>query len=89
MSRVAVYKKIFALTGKAPIDFIRSIRMQRAVQLLEKSDLTISEIAYEVGFNNPKYFSRFFKKEFTMPPSAFPRKKMEQMVERPAELMQA
>jgi AraC-like DNA-binding protein len=89
MSRVAVYKKIFALTGKAPIDFIRSIRMQRAVQLLEKSNLTISEIAYEVGFNNPKYFSRFFKKEFTMPPSAFPRKKMEQIVEQAPALMQA
>jgi len=81
MSRVAAYKKIFALTGKSPIDFIRSIRMQRAMQLLEKSDLTIAEIAYQVGFNNPKYFSRFFKREFTKPPSAFLRKKMEQIVE--------
>lgn len=75
MSRVAAYKKIFSLTGKAPIDFIRAARMQRAVQLLEKSDMSIAEIAYEVGFNNPKYFSQFFKKEFAMPPSAFLRKK--------------
>lgn len=71
MSRVAAYKKIFSLTGKAPIDFIRAARMQRAVQLLEKSDMSIAEIAYEVGFNNPKYFSQFFKKEFAVPPSAF------------------
>jgi AraC-like DNA-binding protein/CheY-like chemotaxis protein len=75
MSRVAAYKKIFSLTGKAPIDFIRAARMQRAVQLLEKSDMSIAEIAYEVGFNNPKYFSQFFKKEFAMPPSAFLRKR--------------
>jgi AraC-like DNA-binding protein len=71
MSRVALYKKLLALTGKTPIEFIRSIRLKRAAQLLEKSKLTVSEIAYEVGFNNPKYFSRFFKSEFNMLPSAY------------------
>jgi len=71
MSRVAVYKRIFALTGKAPIDFIRSIRLQRAAQLLEDSSLTVAEVAYEVGFNNPKYFSKFFKAEFNQVPSAY------------------
>ena len=71
MSRVALYKKLLALTGKTPIEFIRSIRLKRAAQLLEKSDLTVSEIAYEVGFNNPKYFSKFFKSEFNMLPSAY------------------
>ncbi len=71
MSRVALYKKLIALTGKTPIEFIRSIRLKRAAQLLEKSHMTVSEIAYEVGFNNPKYFARYFKEEFNMVPSAY------------------
>ncbi len=71
MSRVALYKKLLSLTGKTPLDFIRSIRMKRAAQLLEKSRLTVSEIAYEVGFNNPKYFAKFFKKEFNVLPSEY------------------
>jgi signal transduction histidine kinase/ligand-binding sensor domain-containing protein/DNA-binding response OmpR family regulator len=69
MSRVALYKKLLSLTGKTPLDFIRSMRMKRAAQLLEKSQLTIAEIAYQVGFNDPKYFAKFFKKEFGMLPS--------------------
>jgi len=71
MSRVAMYKKIVLLTGKSPTDFIRSIKMQKAVQLLRQSDLTIAEIAYETGFNSPKIFSKLFKKEFNTIPSAF------------------
>jgi len=71
MSRVHLYKKLMALTGKAPLEFIRSIRLQRAAQLLEKSQLTVSEVAYQVGFNNPKYFARYFKEEFHMLPSAY------------------
>ncbi|MBS1918596.1 MAG: helix-turn-helix domain-containing protein [Bacteroidetes bacterium] len=71
MSRVALYKKILSLTGKTPVEFIRSIRLKRAAQLLEKSTLTISEIAYDVGFNNPKYFSKYFKEEYGMLPSAY------------------
>ncbi|RAJ08514.1 signal transduction histidine kinase [Chitinophaga skermanii] len=71
MSRVAVYKKIYALTGKPPIEFIRSIRLQRAALLLEKSKNTIAEVAYEVGFNNPKYFSKYFKAEFGMLPKDY------------------
>jgi len=71
ISRVGLYKKLLALSGKTPIEFIRSIRLKRAAQLLEKSKLTIAEIAYEVGFNDPKYFSRFFKTEYNMLPSAY------------------
>lgn len=71
MSRVAFYKKILALSGKTPIEFIRSVRLQRAASLLEKTTMTVSEIAYEVGFNNPKYFSKYFKMEFDMLPSAW------------------
>jgi ligand-binding sensor domain-containing protein/signal transduction histidine kinase/DNA-binding response OmpR family regulator len=71
MSRVHLYKKLLALTGKAPLEFIRTIRLQRSAQLLEKSQLTISEVAYKVGFNSPKYFAKYFKDEFGMLPSAY------------------
>lgn len=71
MSRVHLYKKLQALTGKSPIEFIRSLRLQHAAQLLEKSQLTVSEIAYKVGFNNPKYFARYFKEEYKMLPSVY------------------
>jgi signal transduction histidine kinase/ligand-binding sensor domain-containing protein/DNA-binding response OmpR family regulator len=71
MSRVHLYKKLLALTGKSPIEFIRVIRLQQAAQLLEKSQLTVSEVAYKVGFNNPKYFTKYFKEEYKMLPSAY------------------
>jgi YesN/AraC family two-component response regulator len=71
MSRVHLYKKLQALTGKSPLEFIRSIRLQHAAQLLEKSQLTVSEVAYKVGFNNPKYFAKYFKEEFQVLPSAY------------------
>lgn len=71
MSRVLLYKKLLSLTGKSPIEFIRSIRLQRAAQLLEKSQCTVSEIAYQVGFNNPKYFAKYFKEEYHILPSAY------------------
>jgi DNA-binding response OmpR family regulator len=71
MSRVAVYKRLFALTGKTPIEFIRSVRLQRAAQLLQQSQMTIAEVAYETGFNNPKYFSKYFKAQYGMLPSAY------------------
>jgi AraC-like DNA-binding protein len=56
-------------TGKTPIEFIRSVRLQRAAQLLEKTKKTVAEVAYETGFNNPKYFSKYFKSEFGVVPS--------------------
>ncbi|MBC7888240.1 MAG: response regulator [Ferruginibacter sp.] len=71
MSRGALYKKMFSLTGKTPLEFIQSIRMQRAAQLLEKGEMTVAEVAYEVGFNNPKYFSKNFKLEYNALPSSF------------------
>lgn len=71
MSRVHLYKKLSSLTGKTPIEFIRIIRLKRAAQLLMESQLTVSEIAYEVGFNNPKYFRKYFKDEFGILPSQY------------------
>ncbi len=71
MSRVSLYKKIKQITGKTPIEFIRIIRLKRAAQLLRESQLNISEIAYQTGFNNPKVFSRYFKEEYGILPSAY------------------
>lgn len=71
MSRVHLYKKLMALTGKSPLEFIRTIRLQRAAQLLEKSQLTVAEVAYKVGFNNPKYFAKYFKEHFNILPSLY------------------
>ncbi len=71
MSRVSLYKKIKQITGKSPIEFIRIIRLKRAAQLLRESQLNISEIAYQTGFNNPKMFSRYFKEEFGILPSVY------------------
>jgi signal transduction histidine kinase/ligand-binding sensor domain-containing protein/DNA-binding response OmpR family regulator len=70
-SRSTFYKRLLLLTGKTPIEFIRHIRLKRAAELLEKSQLTVSEIAYTVGFNNPKNFSQYFKMEFDRIPSAY------------------
>jgi len=77
MSRVHLYKKLLALTGKAPLEFIRTIRLQRAAQLLEKGQYTVSEVAYKVGFNNPKYFTKYFKEEYQVLPSVYAQKKHE------------
>lgn len=74
MSRVHLYKKISALTGKTPIEFIRLLRLKRATQYLAESQLTIAEIAYRLGFNNPKYFSKYFKEEFGILPSEYQEK---------------
>ncbi len=71
MSRVHLYKKLITITGKSPIEFIRVIRLKRAAQLLRESQMNVSEIAYEVGFNNPKYFSKYFKEEFGKLPSEY------------------
>jgi transcriptional regulator GlxA family with amidase domain len=61
MSRVYFYKKTLALTDKTPSQFIRFIRLKRSVDLLEKSQLFVNEIAYQVGFNEPKSFRKYFK----------------------------
>lgn len=74
MSRVHLYKKLLAITGKTPIEFIRVIRLKRAAQLLCESRQNVSEIAYKVGFNNPKYFSKYFKEEFGVLPSVYQEK---------------
>ena len=68
LSHTQLYRKIKALTGKTPSQFIRSIRLQKALHMLETTTLNISEVAYETGFNDPNYFSRMFRQEYGKAP---------------------
>jgi len=76
MSRVYFYKKILSLTDKTPSEFIRFIRLRRAADLLEKSQLFVNEVAFQVGFNDPKYFRKYFKDEFGLSPNEYKKKFM-------------
>lgn len=71
MSRVHLYKKLTQITGKSPVEFIRILRLKRAAQMLRESQLNISEIAFATGFGSPKYFSKYFKEEYGILPSAY------------------
>lgn len=71
ISRSYFYKKMVKITGKKPIEFIRTIRMKRARQLLAESQMQVAEIAYMLGYNSPKVFSKHFKEEFGVSPSEF------------------
>ncbi len=73
ISRSYFYKKMVKITGKKPIEFIRTIRMKRAQQLLTESQMQVSEIAYTLGYNFPKVFSKHFKEEFHVSPSEYMR----------------
>ncbi|MBP1676455.1 MAG: hypothetical protein H6Q20_1014 [Bacteroidetes bacterium] len=74
MSRVYFYKKILSLTNKTPSEFIRFIRLKRAADLLERSQLYVNEVAFQVGFNDPKYFRKYFKEEFGYSPNEYKKK---------------
>ena len=75
LTRGHLYKKLTALTGKSPVEFIRILRMKRACQLLESSGMQVAEVAYVVGYSSPKIFSRNFKAEMGMSPSEYKTKK--------------
>ena len=71
LSRVQLYRKVKAVTGCTPVDLLRKSRLTKARQLLVESDLTVSEIAYRVGFTSPSYFTKCFKDEYgTVPGEA-------------------
>ena len=74
MGRTVFYNKIKSTLGLTPIDFVQEMRIKRAVQLMKSSDFTIAEIAYQTGFNDPKYFSRSFKKHMKATPSEYIKK---------------
>jgi len=71
ISRVQLYKKTMTLVNKTPLEFIRDIRLEQGSQLLIKSQLSISEIAYKVGFSDRKNFTKYFKKKYGVTPSAY------------------
>ncbi len=68
LSRVQLYRKVKALTGQTPVEILRKARLEKARLMIEKTDLSISEIAYEVGFTAPSYFNKCFKDEFGVSP---------------------
>ena len=69
MGRSNLYAKLSALTGMSFNIYLRSLRLHRAKELLQSSDMNVSEVAYKVGFNDPKYFSRVFSEVFGVSPS--------------------
>jgi AraC-like DNA-binding protein len=71
MSRMHLHRKLKALTGKSPSLFIRSVRLSRAKKLIKENRGTIAEIAYDLGFGSPAYFTKCFKEEFGYLPSEF------------------
>lgn len=70
LSYTQVYRKLKALTDQTPSQYIRQMRLQKGRELLQSTDQTVSEIAYDVGFSDPNYFSRAFSKAFGQSPSA-------------------
>jgi signal transduction histidine kinase/ligand-binding sensor domain-containing protein/DNA-binding response OmpR family regulator len=71
MSRSSFYNKILEVTGKTPVEFIRSVKLDKAAVLLEKSDMNVAQIGYSVGFSTPHYFAKSFKARFGILPSEF------------------
>ncbi len=64
LSRVQLYRKVKAITGQSPVELLRQMRLQRAYALLQSTNKTVQEIAFEVGFNTPGYFSKCFREQF-------------------------
>lgn len=75
LSRAQVHRKIKALTGKSTGQFMHTIRLHHALAFLQASDQSITSIAFDVGYNDPSYFTRMFTREFGNPPSFYSKKK--------------
>ncbi|RJE72902.1 two-component regulator propeller domain-containing protein [Reichenbachiella sp. MSK19-1] len=71
LSRMQLYRKLKALAGKSPNEFIRMMRIKRAAQLFEHGDYNVSEVTYQVGFSDPAYFRKCFKDQFGETPSNY------------------
>ena len=78
MSRSSFFAKLKTLTGLSPIEFIQQMRVKRAAQLIEEDQYSMSEIATMVGINDPHYFSRYFKKAYSMTPTEYKKKVLSQ-----------
>jgi len=71
MSRANLYRKINSITGNTPTDFVKNIRLKRAAELIIQGELTITEVAYKVGFSTPSHFSQSFKRMFGVVPTNY------------------
>ena len=71
LSRSAFFKKLKSLTGLAPVDLIKEIRLNKSIELLKNTDMTVSEIAYEVGFKEAGYYGKCFRKKYNQTPTEF------------------
>lgn len=71
LSRTQVHRRLKRKTGKSATHYIRSVRLKHACKLLSDTDLSVTEVAMECGFEDPAFFSRVFKEEFGQPPSAY------------------
>lgn len=71
LSRTMLFTKIKAWTNLTPNEFIQSMRMKRAAQLLEQKKINVSQVSYQVGYKNPKYFSKTFQKHYAMTPTEY------------------
>lgn len=68
MSRSSFYRKVKTLTGLSPMEFVKNVKLKHAYELLRTTDMSVAEVAYSSGFNNPKYFTMCFKAEFGTTP---------------------
>ena len=59
------------MTGQTPVEFIRSVKLEKAAVLMEKTDMNVAQIAYSVGFATPKYFAKSFRSKFNLLPSEY------------------
>lgn len=71
MSRSTLFRKLYALTGQSPVDFVNTIRLKRAAGLLRQHAGNVTVVALEVGFSNPSYFAKIFKKQFGIAPRQY------------------
>lgn len=78
LSRVQLYRKVKALTGNTPVDLLRKARLASAMEELQQGHLSVSEIAYKVGFASPSYFTKCFKDEYGMVPGEVRKAQREQ-----------
>ena len=74
LSRSVFLKKLKSLTGLGPIEFMREMRIKREAQLLETQQYNVSQVAYMVGMNDPRYFRRCFKQKYEMTPTEYKEK---------------
>ncbi|WP_370722019.1 hybrid sensor histidine kinase/response regulator transcription factor [Fibrella aquatica] len=80
MSRPVLFRKVKMLTGLSVIDLLRTTRLKKAEQLLKQRKASVSEVAFAVGFSDPKYFSRAFRSQYGMTPTEFSTQPVEEVI---------